>query len=177
MMTLPDPALLTARGASVRPLLASGTLAVRDLLREQADWDDEEFWALVTRIGAHEGPFVAERPRPTATDRRAKVKIGLTYEWDESGTTIYADAHAWPVPGDRLWRVRVARFRRTWELEFSRAFDPRKLRLTPDTILVLDRGNRAIAKAARPDRAKFVDRWRRRAALALAAVDRFQGRG
>ncbi len=50
-MNLSDPALLTAMGEAIRPVLARVVGSTRDLVRQESGWDDEVFWASVLLAG------------------------------------------------------------------------------------------------------------------------------
>ena len=152
VVPIPDDELLTADGEAIRPVLARNVTRVRDRLRSVSGWDDEHFWQVVTDTGNHHGRYSMPSSRLTSTDRQSKVTAAVTYEWDEAGTIVYADARVWPVPEAVLWRVQLADLPGVWEPEFAAEFAPTKLRLSGSAIEALDRNGNTIAEADRPDR-------------------------
>jgi hypothetical protein len=132
---LSDPRLMSIQDETIRRVLADNVLAVRPLVRERADWDDDAFWRIVERAGAHRGPY-RHRLRP-ATDRRSKVLYALTHEWDESGTRLFLDAFRDPDATEPLGRDLVGEYESSFEWYFGRV--PSKVRLVPDGVELWDR--------------------------------------
>jgi hypothetical protein len=145
-MGLPDNSLMTTTGQSIRPLLAQTVLGTRDLVRDSSGWDKPLFWDLVERIGTQVGPF-SER-FASVTDRKTKVAYHLTYEWDEDGTRLYADARKQIEDEELLGRTLVGDFPEEWEVFTGRV--PSRIRLTPNGLELHDGDGVLIGTASRP---------------------------
>jgi hypothetical protein len=148
---LPDEALLTAKGEAVRPVLAKAVASTREVVRDGSGWDNEEFWESVERVGTHRGRY--EHRALPVMDRKSKVVYHLTYEWDERGTTVYADRRRSIEDAAFLARTVVAAFPDRWPatLAWLGGFAPRKMRLTSNQLEIFDGRGALLAAPPRPD--------------------------
>ena len=143
---LGDPALLTTTDSAIRLLLARAVAATRGVVRESGGWDDPWFWDLIERTGSREGPY--EQRLPPVKDRETSVVYHLTYEWDEDGTRLYADARRRPDDNEPLGRSLVREFPGQWELLAGDV--PSEIRPTPDGMELRDRQGLLLERIARP---------------------------
>jgi hypothetical protein len=128
-----DPTLLTASGSAVRPVMADTISRTRHIIRNRIGWDDHWFWTLIGRTGMHEGAY--EQRLPETRDRKRGVRYHLTRAWDETGTTLYADARA-PADDQLLGRTLIREFPRQWE--WFDAQVPSKIRLSSGGLELVD---------------------------------------